>query len=235
MEQALTGKRQRKSTEKNSDLQIQSNKQQRSSLTTVRSTAVVETKILPSVALSLYDKASQLTLSSDQLICYGCEGGYRMTRATHGVHRGAYLWEVEILPSEGENAHVRVGWSTRQGELQSSVGFDQYSYGYRDLEGIYSASYEGIPNKISGSRVHQSQRIDDYGEPYGPGDIIGCYINLDDNNELNKIIFYKNGVDQGVAYSGEEIPPGVYFPAISVYMRVRNLCFFLTRSFTVHI
>lgn len=137
MEQALTGKRQRKSTEKNSDLQIQSNKQQRSSLTTVRSTAVVETKILPSVALSLYDKASQLTLSSDQLICYGCEGGYRMTRATHGVHRGAYLWEIEILPSEGENAHVRVGWSTRQGELQSSVGFDQYSYGYRDLEGMY--------------------------------------------------------------------------------------------------
>jgi hypothetical protein len=32
-----------------------------------------ETKLLSSVALSLYDKAPQLKLSDDQLICYGCE------------------------------------------------------------------------------------------------------------------------------------------------------------------
>ena len=29
--------------------------------------------IAPSVALSAYDKATQLTLSKDQLLCYGCE------------------------------------------------------------------------------------------------------------------------------------------------------------------
>jgi hypothetical protein len=35
---------------------------------------VIETaKILPSVALSLYDKATQLVLSEDQLVCYGCD------------------------------------------------------------------------------------------------------------------------------------------------------------------
>jgi hypothetical protein len=33
----------------------------------------VNVNILPSVALSSYDKASQLTLSKDQLICHGCE------------------------------------------------------------------------------------------------------------------------------------------------------------------
>ena len=32
-----------------------------------------ETKVLPSVALSQFDKASQLVLSHDQLICLGCE------------------------------------------------------------------------------------------------------------------------------------------------------------------
>lgn len=32
-----------------------------------------EPKILPSVALSLYDKAAQLKLCEDQLICFGCE------------------------------------------------------------------------------------------------------------------------------------------------------------------
>jgi hypothetical protein len=46
------------------------------------------------------------------------QGGYRMARATHGIHRGAYFWEVEVLPPQSENAHIRIGWSTRQGELQ---------------------------------------------------------------------------------------------------------------------
>lgn len=36
----------------------------------------------------------------------------------------------------------------------------------------------------------------------------------------NKIIFFKNGVSQGIAYQGPEIKPGIYFPAISIYMQV---------------
>lgn len=71
-----------------------------------------------------------------------------MVRATHGVHRGSYYYEVELLSAassgipntteKGEElppAHVRVGWSTRMGELQAPVGFDQHSYGYRDEAG----------------------------------------------------------------------------------------------------
>ena len=58
-----------------------------------------------------------------------------MVRATHGVHRGAYYWEAEVLPTSDPNAHVRIGWSTRQGELQGPVGFDEHSYGYRDISG----------------------------------------------------------------------------------------------------
>ena len=73
-----------------------------------------------------------------------------MVRATHGVHRGSYYFEVEILRSYDSeqsylqsiksskcaaNGHVRVGWSTRQGDLQAPVGFDQYSYAYRDTDG----------------------------------------------------------------------------------------------------
>lgn len=33
----------------------------------------VETRLMPSVTLSLLDKAAQLTLSDDQLTCFGCE------------------------------------------------------------------------------------------------------------------------------------------------------------------
>lgn len=90
----------------------------------------------PSVALSSRDKASQLKLSDDQLTVFGFDGGYRMARTTHGVHSGAYYWEAIVQESEDPQAHVRIGWSSRQGELQAPVGYDQYSFGYTDKTGI---------------------------------------------------------------------------------------------------
>ena len=58
-----------------------------------------------------------------------------MIRATHGVHNGAYYWECQIGKSGDNNSHVRVGWSTRQGELQAPVGYDRFSFAYRDISG----------------------------------------------------------------------------------------------------
>lgn len=167
---------------------------------------VVPAWIPTSVTLSKRDKAPQLILSDDKMICYGCEGGFRMIRATDGVHNGSYYWEIQIMKSQSENAHVRLGWSSRQGELQGPVGYDKYSYCYRD---------------VNGAKVHRSVRVDNYGDPYGEGDIIGCFIKLDDANPDNNLIrFFKNGVDQGVAFKGkDDIPCGVYFPAISLYMK----------------
>ena len=34
------------------------------------------------------------------------------------------------------DAHVRIGWSTRQGPLQAPVGYDKWSFAYRDISGI---------------------------------------------------------------------------------------------------
>lgn len=48
------------------------------------------------------------------------------------------------------------------------------------------------------------------------------------NPENSEIRFFKNGVDLGIAYSGlEDIPKGVYFPAISLFGMVSliNICF----------
>lgn len=191
-----------------------------------------------------------------------------MVRATHGVYKGSYYFEVEILPHtapkstisasvEGESGssssecpqevmpspHIRIGWSTRQGELQAPVGFDQYSYGYRDSCGKRlvhrECFYFYIRNQLTcyfyhthnvntvskhyvpaGSKSHKSQRVDHYGEPYQPGDVIGCHIALNEDVSLNSMSFYRNGVDQGVAYRGADIPAGIYFPAVSLYMKV---------------
>jgi hypothetical protein len=97
---------------------------------------------------------------------------------------------------------------------------------------IGPVSYEVSLSMLVGSQVHRSLRIDNYGEAYGPGDVIGCLIHLDDNEDLNQISFYKNGVNQGIAYSGKEIPSAVYFPAISIYNQVGcwQLEFFIMES-----
>jgi hypothetical protein len=61
-----------------------------------------------------------------------------MVRATHGVHSGRYYWEAIIMESIDQEAHIRLGWSMRQGELQAPVGFDRYSFGYRDVNGKFN-------------------------------------------------------------------------------------------------
>ena len=131
-----------------------------------------------------------------------------MVRATHSVYQGSYYFEVEILTSSGPDAHFRVGWSRQHGELLAPVGFDGHSYGYRDIDG---------------SKIHKSQRVDHFGESYGPNDIIGCYLHLNDDPTLNKIGFFKNGVFQGYAFEGPEVPGDIYFPAVSVYKKVCSL------------
>jgi len=138
-----------------------------------------------------------------------------MIRATHGIvynysscisnklRTVPYFWECEILQPQTSVSHIRLGWSTNKGELQAPVGYDKWSFAYRD---------------VSGSKVHQSVRDDRYGEPFGPGDIIGCYLLTDDECPENSVIkFFKNGKDQGIAYKGAEIPFGIYYPAVSLY------------------
>lgn len=71
--------------------------------------------------------------------------------------------------------------------------------------------------------MHCSNRDDAYGDAFGTGDVIGCYLFLDDQSPLtNQMRFFKNGKDQGIAFSGKELPSGVYFPAISLYMKVSD-------------
>ncbi len=122
--------------------------------------------------------------------------------------------------------HVRIGWSMRTGDLQAPVGYDRWSYGFRD---------------ILGSRIHRSRREDRWGgEPFGPGDIMGLCITMVDEEEDGNassssakgsgshIRLFKNGqalghfeIVRGAKLGGEaftNIMPGTYYPAISSYM-----------------
>ncbi len=55
-----------------------------------------------------------------------------------------------------------MGWATAKAELQAPVGVDAFGFSYRDLEG---------------SKVTQATR-EDYGEPYGEGDVIGLLLHM---------------------------------------------------------
>lgn len=207
----------------------------------------------PYVHMSKTDSAPQLKLDSLRLQVKGGTRGYRMSRASHGISQGNYYYEVLIQeppkaselarqfppnvrlnpklqkemeealqletegkpadPSAGFGAHVRLGFSNRTGDLSAPVGYDRWSYGIRD---------------IGGSKIHASQREDNWGgETFGPGDVIGCAISLqkeEQTEEPNFIRFFKNGQPLGYSETKKDIPTaftipnGVYYPAVSLYM-----------------
>eukprot|EP01084_Bolivina_argentea_P059559 108775_1 len=159
--------------------------------------------------------APQLQFSLDQLTVTGGRG-WCMAKATHAIRPGTWYYEAVVLPPKGpwKSGNYRLGWSAKMGEMHGPVGYDSYSYAYRDLQG---------------SAVHESTRNDIYGEPYGPTDVIGMYIHMDriyplegSGHELTEeapdthvVRFFKNGVDQGIAFKNVKSQP--YFPTVSVY------------------
>ncbi|XP_028655647.2 set1/Ash2 histone methyltransferase complex subunit ASH2 isoform X1 [Erpetoichthys calabaricus] len=189
------------------------------------------------VLLALHDRAPQLKISDDRLTVTG-EKGYSMVRASHGVRKGCWYFEITIDDMPPETAS-RLGWSQPLGNLQAPLGYDKFSYSWRSKKG---------------TRFHQSIGKH-YSEGYGQGDVLGFFIELPEDTETarslpdtykdkalikfksylyfeekdfvdkaekglkpvgtSKMIFYKNGVSQGVAF--EDLFEGLYFPAISLY------------------
>eukprot|EP00051_Salpingoeca_urceolata_P007260 m.96126 g.96126 ORF g.96126 m.96126 type:complete len:579 (-) comp15177_c0_seq4:85-1821(-) len=195
------------------------------------------------VRLSAQDRATQLKLSDNMMTVTG-DKGYCMLRATHGVTWGRWYYEVEILPAEPPSlpeppeAHTRIGWSQKHGQLQGPCGYDCFSYSWRDVEG---------------TKFHVSKGKA-YGEPYGVGDVLGFMIDLPVPTDNSKILqrrnrlelpfdykgsvwyerkdnfdkrslkplpnssmtCFKNGVSQGRMFSN--VFEGQYYPAVSLYM-----------------
>jgi len=178
------------------------------------------------VCLAKENSAPQVKIMGDKLSASN-EKGHRMVRSSFGIKEGSWYYEIEILPHQG---NTRLGWSTEKGDIQAPVGYDKFSYSYRDKEG---------------TKFHQSRGAP-YGAPYGAGDIVGFFIRLppsakkdtEKKSELveppqvdilpkkkeeeeparldtSEIRFFKNGIDQGVAFSN--IYEGKYYAAGSLY------------------
>uniref|UniRef100_A0A667X1M9 Set1/Ash2 histone methyltransferase complex subunit ASH2 n=1 Tax=Myripristis murdjan TaxID=586833 RepID=A0A667X1M9_9TELE len=122
------------------------------------------------VLLALHDRAPQLKISDDRLTVTG-EKGYSMVRASHGVRKGAWYFEVSVDEMPPDTA-ARLGWSQPLGNLQAPLGYDKFSYSWRSKKG---------------TRFHQSTGTH-YSSGYGQGDTLGFFIELPDDTETAKAL-----------------------------------------------
>jgi Set1/Ash2 histone methyltransferase complex subunit ASH2 len=112
------------------------------------------------VKLSTEEKAPQIVLDDAQLTASSSKG-YCTVRCTHGAHSGTWYYEVTI-EQLGQTGAIRLGWSTRESEVQAPVGSDGLGYAYRSVQG---------------SKVHEGLR-EEYGREFGEGDVVGCLLHM---------------------------------------------------------
>lgn len=106
--------------------------------------------------------------------------------------KGKHYYEAEMT----DEGLCRLGWSTLAGTVD--LGTDKHGFGF------------GGTAKKSVNR-----QFDDYGERYGCGDVLGCYIDLDQH----EISYTKNGVDLGRAFT---IPPAMHQQAFYPACVIKN-------------
>ncbi|KAF3848558.1 hypothetical protein F7725_015055 [Dissostichus mawsoni] len=176
---------------------------------------------------------TELKISDDRLTVTG-EKGYSMVRASHGVRRGSWFFEVTV-----DECLQRRPRGSGGPNPSAPLGYDKFSYSWRSKKG---------------TRFHQSIGKS-FSSGFGQGDTLGFFIELPDGTETakalpdtykdkalikfksylyfeekdyvdkaekslksmspSKMVFFKNGVSQGVAF--ENLFEGMYFPAISLY------------------
>lgn len=126
-------------------------------------------KIVPTIVkLSESDRAPQLKLDVENNRVTG-EKGYSMVRATHGINRGKYYFEVYIdrMP---ENTATRIGWGQCYANLQAPLGYDCFGYSWRSRFGTIFHEARGKTYDVGGG--------------YGQGDTLGCMIDLPFDDDL---------------------------------------------------
>lgn len=120
---------------------------------------------------------------------------FSSVRSNACVSKGKWMYEVTL-----ETAGIQqLGWATCSCNFtrEEGVGDSTDSYAY------------------DGRRIRKwSVSWHSYGQPWVPGDVIGCCIDLD----MGEISFLRNGISLGVAFTevGKAEPKLPYYPAISL-------------------
>lgn len=139
---------------------------------------------MPSAASFTYatwnpsDKGTNLTLSGGNLTAtVGAGGG--AVRSTIGKSSGKWYWEVT---RNAGGTDCVIGIANSSAGLNAAIGLDANGWGYIGSNG----------NKLNNSSSVA------YGATYASTDVIGVALDMD----AGTVVFYKNNVSQGTAYTG---------------------------------
>lgn len=130
-------------------------------------------------------------------------GGYRMSRATHGVTNGMYYYEAIIMGEGGDTNTIsgvkRPLHETTTNQEGANAAFESatkrhntghvrigWSKPAGELQAPvgYDASSYAVRDQL-GSRIHQSRREDKWGgSGFGPGDVVGFVICLSGGKDV---------------------------------------------------
>lgn len=163
--------------------------------------------------------------------------GYCMARASFPTVKGSWYYEVEIVESPPLNdehlpsPHWRLGYSTEKGDKECPVGYDIYSYSWRDDGTLFHQArpYTWYLKKKG------VEHVDSMCQGYGPGDILGFLIHVTEDYvpeepriqpvepkteplevmRGSSITLFKNGVAQPTRF--QNLYKGQYYPAVSLY------------------
>ena len=132
-------------------------------------------------------------LSNGNLDYAATVASWDMVRATFGISSGKWYWEVSV----NSTTYGITGIAQASVDLNNNFFDRGICYGYNAQNGY---KYQGSPFAALA-----------YGATWnGSGDICGVAFNSD----AGTLTFYKNGVSQGVAYTGLT---GTFFPAHTSY------------------
>ncbi|NWY08442.1 HNRL2 protein, partial [Nothoprocta ornata] len=143
--------------------------------------------ILDTYTSDLHFKASKDRYGGQPLFFERFPALWSGARGTHGVTQGKVCFEAKVtqhLPGkEGstEGPLLRVGWSVDFS--RSQLGEDEFSFGY-----------DGRGLKV------EAGRFEEFGEPFGESDVIGCFADFDAAAAAVELSFSKNGRVLGVAF-----------------------------------
>ena len=140
------------------------------------------------------DKGDLLGLSEGSTEAAYTSGLWAAGKSTVGVTSGKWYWEV--VKTTANYSMIGIGTTDMPVAGNTHPGNDAYSWAY------YSDTGNKLNNNTSVS----------YGATYASGDVVGVAFDAD----AGSLTFYKNGVSQGVAYTG--LTSGPYFPVIGVYL-----------------
>ena len=137
------------------------------------------------------DKASNITLSNGNLDFSSSGNTWHIARSTFAMSSGKWYWEVTMTGA----TNLLLGISTSAADFDTYLGGNANGWGY---------------NAVGGDKYHNAS-FSTYGASYAVNDVIGIAFDADSGT----LVFYKNGVSQGTAYTG--LTSGPYFPTVSTY------------------